>query len=1816
MSTFFELRQAQPFINSNVLFGATGEKIVISGQAFKKNILTVSGQGTFDSNLSFTINGLDKQNISGIDNTIYEDAIEFTIPTGISPARYNLYVFNEYGQSSNSADLRVIGQPTISGIETLTGLPFQYIRISGTNFYPAPLLTLIDANGNRVIPNFQDSGLYRITGATIESYGTGYAVNETFNFSGIKNYLTNSFATIQVTTTGTNGSLATFDITNSGLFTIPDFTTGIEIRSNSSNGRNALVTFQYEKYEISGDNQFIEFQVPLGLRNAQSGIIENLKYKGSNGAVFTNFNVVGIPYIESFYPNTGTVDDTTIQISGKNLSYVTRVSIGSVNVNYSAVNDTGISFVVPNYAETNKITISGIYGIDTSKNNLNILYPSIIASGFYPNDILLGTGGSIEISGKYLQRLNYINIGTQNILRNKITVSNSGTRASFSLPDNYKTTEILGYSQDFPTSGTLVSSSSTNNKLIASVKLVPSNINLKYLSGIQAAKYEDQIQIYTSSGVSGDYGNLTNSEIYFLSVTGIANITGSYSIQAAKIENTPTGIIVKIPKEVKTPRSQIKVKRNKFNDEYILSSDKAVDILPTIYDITPSNTLYNSLGYITISGINAASVNQIYFSGYTGTTNIFGFKDVTYFPLEIVSKNLIQITGGNDNTTGYTVIEAKLGGDITGSGELFLFNSYYDTGIGYENNIITQNRNILVSNISGYRPPNSQIFTSPSIITSPLDQAFFYQIQTTSRATRFEISPTTLSGIGDAILPPGVTATLNSSNQIFGAPTSGGNYYIKIRALDGERPNEGMILQANFGTSGRSLAGPGIVYRGEWNPSAGYVGDNLRRDVVKYPNGANYWYAAVTNINSTPGPTNPNWIAFSNEFSATATQILLAEESNITSLLNIGRLDSSGNMVPSGIIKTVGDINSTLGSGFFLGYDNTYNPGRPKFRVGNSENYIKFNGLGLDIVGPLSGILTTSRDITNANNIVRSNYSVALGLNNVIETGSDNVFIFGTSNFATGAKRSSIVAGQGNLITGLNAFTSEDSNIVGGQNNKIIGSFCNIGGGRGNVVDALSTGLAGIGNQIFSTPVTGQQVLNVEYPLSLYTNQLALLHNIEKTGEEDFYDIKYDNITSTSYDVEFANVLDTEDLTINLLSWVSVLSENLYSGSFQEGDKACQFKVFKTGINAGNKDVRINFNTPFVNTDDLIVLNSIQSQDFYKNYITGIDRSGFNIVFSKNLDENVIVHFFAGNVGYFTGINENSGKILEVGSIKPFGNMIFGTGVHFDIPMVRASHVFQNVFKPDSNDLYIAKMRETGENILKIKLNNDIDLLNEYIFLDALSYSGTIIDYNLQVYNTGLSLGNSSYTIDLLSGYSSVEYIPIVDEIITGENFYPYSTSNHGTNTFDINFGTNLLEDIGFNIGIYRSGRYPFDSGYHYASSMIISGVKNTFDIPFNLTLNKRPEVLFNLQNINETNYYIVNIEDVTKTGFSIKLSKNLSSGEQLRVNYLAVEGTGYERYSAVSKILGYENYTLSKEIVINTENSASAEVKVFGRATSNNNLYYNIFTHADRSRFDIKISDNISGQELLDLNYDYIITDLTRDLVLTRNLLGESAYGRLAGFGFDDVGSSTIGGGTGNYIKGLVSVIGGGVKNIILGDYNVIPGGRSNIISDFVSEVEAPKTAFCAVLAGNLNTITGSVQNAVIIGGERNYIQNTDRSVTNESFASAIVGGKSNIISGSYSAILGGSDNIINASYSYGVGRNININESGCLVLGDSTPSTKRNLGQNTLTMHFASGIYITGVNPGVSPMYFDVDNIPTSSAGLPRGAIYVESGILKVVT
>jgi hypothetical protein len=70
-----------------------------------------------------------------------------------------------------------------------------------------------------------------------------------------------------------------------------------------------------------------------------------------------------------------------------------------------------------------------------------------------------------------------------------------------------------------------------------------------------------------------------------------------------------------------------------------------------------------------------------------------------------------------------------------------------------------------------------------------------------------------------------------------------------------------MSLVLAFGISGRSLAGPGVVYRGDWESGISYVGNQLRRDMVKYTNdGTNYSSFLSSNatiINRVPTHDSP-----------------------------------------------------------------------------------------------------------------------------------------------------------------------------------------------------------------------------------------------------------------------------------------------------------------------------------------------------------------------------------------------------------------------------------------------------------------------------------------------------------------------------------------------------------------------------------------------------------------------------------------------------------------------------------------------------------------------------------------------------------------------------------------------------------------------------------------------------------------------------------------------------------------------------------------------------------------------------------------------
>ena len=1869
MSAIITLLQSAPTILSPNFIARPGENVLISGLEFKKDIVRID---IYTNDYYATSFGSGFRNVSGINNTLSDNVVGYTIPNSgydynngenleisLPGGRYTLEVSNTNGGvSTNQITGWIVQKPNVYYISHQSGaLPYDYVRVSGYNLYPDPKVYFVDEFNNKTPALSIDSGIYKITGVEIISggqfaFGDEYIpINE--SIEGFKLFNKNSqysSGMLYVPSTGRGGTVGAIDILSSGEFTL--FNTGIINLSfsgeypelpqlyNYITGLQIRLLYSKSEYNnIYNDfidiPNFLEVQVPPNLSKRQSILFENLKYKNNEGYLYTGFLVNGVPKIHTIDKKVVYANSGILIISGDNLDYVSTVRMGNINIPFAYTGDNRIAFIIPDLIESNPIFVSGQYGIDTSKDALNVLYWPLSASGFNPNDVLLQTGAHIKISGQYLHRINYVNIGTQNIQRNKLQVNSLGTELIFPLPDYVDQEEVYLYQKDYPGTGILVASSNTNDRLLTTSKLNPNFININYLSGFEAAKYLDDIEFYLSKSEGfNDYG-LYDSDIFFTTPTGNIYFAESYIISGIKTFNNYTGIKIKLPREIKNPQSQIKIKRNKFKDEYILPFDKTINVLPSITYVSQSNTTFDNLGSVVISGINASNINMVYFSGYSGTKNILGFKDINITDVSIIEKDLFNLTGNKERqSTAYSKISTEIGGDIYGSGKVFLWNTFFNTGLGYEHHILS-NDSVRILPLSGFKPPNSDIFTSPAYVYSPLDEPFFYAITTNSRASKFSFEHTNLNGIDYGDAPPSQEGwKINSANQLQGVPTSGGTFYFKIKAIDGDRPNEGMILWANFGVSGRSLTGPGVVYRGDFDPDKKYVGNNLRRDIVKHKvQNTQYWYAAFSSSGSYPALGNPNWLPFTNEFGSTATQLFLSESSNITNDLNIGQEG-----LYSGYIKTPNDINIDEGSGFYLGYDNRYNVNRPKFRVGNEFNYIKFDGLGLDVVGPLSGVVTTSKDI-DSRNIVNSSFAVALGEANSILGISNNALACGSTNFLSGARRSAILGGKNNIITKLQAFEANDSTIVGGSNNLIIGAYCNIAGGAMNKIDASQTGLSSIADQVFITPLTGtgsaigQGRTNFEiiYPQEIFTNKLAIFNNINIFKNEVYID-KYYPIQTSGYVIGLNSGL-YQNQKFNVHSWVSLTSPNLFSGSFENktNNQICEFKVLKSGFEKGLTVYPILFTKPFsdstLNNLSISILSNIyiesgdnEGQSMLEKYtIQNLNLTGFEVRFTGILNEDVIGNFFIGETGFFSGLEFNVAKKLEVGKIHPLQNLYVGDDVDFNIGVPTGTKIsFLEINRPYSNNFYLNSITETLPSELKFKLSKDIE--DEFLYVDFLGYTGFFTGnhspdpntYKYQVFTVSLPRGYQTHNVDLpapFPGNYGDNYAVIINQISGNDNYYHYNITGRDSNRFKINFTDQLVEDAYFNIGIYKTGVYIEDSIKYDVRIYDITGTSTStglYDIPYG----DYPSAVFStVENVNSDNHYISHIHSYNQTGFKIALSKPLDNSERIRLHLVTVRNTGIYTRTALNRFtIADKDLKISGYFDIPLRNDTLKKYTLFANAYTNNPaspyvrrvFKTNLFKYREQDFYSITLTGVNPVQQLSGLIIDYVATDMELDKNIAKVVLEDYDYARLASLGFEDVGSNTVAGGTGNYIKGVVSNIAGGTVNSIFGDFNTIAGGRSNKVIDSIEqETKYPQVAFSNIVGGYSNTISGNIQFSNILGGSGNYIYNANKNINRIS-----------------SSILAGTNNIVSGSYSYVLGRNVSNYKDGASIITDSTTGIKNTFQDNTMILFFSGGVYITGNAANISPIVLDVTKLPqhTNTSSLPVGGIFRSGNYLMI--
>lgn len=94
--------------------------------------------------------------------------------------------------------------------------------------------------------------------------------------------------------------------------------------------------------------------------------------------------------------------------------------------------------------------------------------------------------------------------------------------------------------------------------------------------------------------------------------------------------------------------------------------------------------------------------------------------------------------------------------------------------------------------------------------------------------------------------------------------------------------------------------GPGLVYRGVYDPAQTYYNNAVRRDVVSHPEGT-YFYTnnpAKSGLATWDTPPGADWLAFTG-FTAVATDLLLAQDVAITRTLTLGTAGGNDGIIQS-----------------------------------------------------------------------------------------------------------------------------------------------------------------------------------------------------------------------------------------------------------------------------------------------------------------------------------------------------------------------------------------------------------------------------------------------------------------------------------------------------------------------------------------------------------------------------------------------------------------------------------------------------------------------------------------------------------------------------------------------------------------------------------------------------------------------------------------------------------------------------------------------------------------------------------------------------
>lgn len=632
------------------LSGRTGELIEISGRNYIQEILYNFGLNRF----AVAFQG----GVTGYFQRLSDIKLSGSVPSGAKSGLIHIYSPELVEYPSNTTFIVRNNPPTISYFSPISGKRQDYISVIGADL--ANVINVIitgnntgqninNSNINESVTqdyiNFQipsmSGGKYDLIVNTIEGSATGN------NIYVLENPYVSGFTLLS----GGIGS----SITLSGLNIYKDLT---QIWIDGSGTPAIVNTGSFNSSENS-----IQFNIPNNIGSGRHKIIVYNSVESGSGT--TPFILVPLASPSGFLPISGQWGDS-ILLSGTYLDLVSGLSIAGAGItNYNVIGSTGIQFIIPNNSSTDYVKLYNFAGYSSSPDQLIVVPPLSIISGFTPQTGYFGSG--IVISGNYLNTVNELQF--------------SGSTGGYISVRSFSGIGSTGINVLFP--------NGIANGLIRAVNLRGysySPYTLNIISGAQI----NQISIYT--GVFKDSiilsgSNLTGSIVYFAG-------QGDTIVQADNIVVTQdTGISFNVPSGIISGPIVVKGR----NDVFSYFSENFI-VLPTISGL--DSISISSGGYLQITGINANNIsNYLIISGNNG------------FYYNIANTN--EFSG--IFKTGYTEINLKLNDNFAGTGKIFLVSS---DDVSFD-----------VNNITGsitYSKKSSILFDTPITISqsSPTISSF------------------------------------------------------------------------------------------------------------------------------------------------------------------------------------------------------------------------------------------------------------------------------------------------------------------------------------------------------------------------------------------------------------------------------------------------------------------------------------------------------------------------------------------------------------------------------------------------------------------------------------------------------------------------------------------------------------------------------------------------------------------------------------------------------------------------------------------------------------------------------------------------------------------------------------------------------------------------------------------------------------------------------------------------------------------------------------------------------------------------------------